>query len=314
MTVGPCTARRPDRHVERGEAVPHPQGGAGARREADHRIPEDVPARRARLQRFPAFPSNPPRLHDQHCSSPAIPAGSSGAIQALTAAGDPIVAPLGPNMLTYNEERFSSCTFQIATQTDGLNHVGVGTTYYNGVQFDDMVADYGTRELGGEHCPPIVTRGVILDIVGLKQDLGETNDLITHNGEAMLSETLPHHAERHRRGHAPRPHQGDPPGRRRPLLHGVDAPRRSGHRRPCEVSRHRARHLPGRDPLPRRQPSRHHRRRLLGAGGRRQRRCDAGQPLPVPPGAPRPARHPHRRGLPHPRAHPRQHLRVRRSW
>ena len=66
----------------------------------------------------------------------------------------------------------------------------MGTTYYNGVQFEDMVAAHRHAQARRRDTAlPIVTRGVILDIVGLKQDLGETNDLITHNGEAMLSET-----------------------------------------------------------------------------------------------------------------------------
>ena len=82
----------------------------------------------------------PPRLHDQHLLVTGNPVGSSGAIQSLDTNGDPVDAPLGPNMLTGHEDRFSDYTFQIATQTDGLNHVGVGTTYYNGVQFDDMLA------------------------------------------------------------------------------------------------------------------------------------------------------------------------------
>ena len=159
---------------------------------------------------FPAYPSIPPRLHEQRLLVTGNPVGTSGAIQSLDANGLPVDVALGPNMLTGHEERFSALTYQIATQTDGLNHVGVGTTYYNGVQFEDMLAAHGTLKLGGEQFPPIVTRGLILDIVGLKVDLEETNDLSTApNGEKILRDdyriTLSD-----RRRHAPRPHLRDP--------------------------------------------------------------------------------------------------------
>ncbi len=99
-------------------------------------------------------------------------------------------APAGPNLVTGHEERFDqNYTYQIATQIDGLNHIGVDTTFYNGIQFADMVADHGTLKLGNETMPPAVTRGVVLDIVGLKLALGETTDVVkAPNGEGVLGD------------------------------------------------------------------------------------------------------------------------------
>ncbi len=134
---------------------------------------------------FPAFPSEPPRLHDMFCYALGFDPGP-----AFTGGGGIVASPdaLGPNQLTGFEERFGeNFTFQIATQIDGLNHIGVGTTYYNGFDaLDDMAAPLGTKKLGNEHMGPIVTRGVIIDIVGLKVANGDTDDYFMVGDNAVL--------------------------------------------------------------------------------------------------------------------------------
>ncbi|MEL6985209.1 MAG: cyclase family protein, partial [Actinomycetota bacterium] len=78
-------------------------------------------------------------------------------------------------------------TFQIATQVDGLNHVGTGQWYYNNNRLDDMITPTGTTVLGNETMGPIATRGVIIDIVGLKVAAGQTDDFfIAGNGQPVL--------------------------------------------------------------------------------------------------------------------------------
>ena len=55
-------------------------------------------------------------------------------------------------------------TLQIGTQLDGLNHLQIGDRFYNGHRARDIVADWGTTKLGIETVPPIVSRGVLVDV------------------------------------------------------------------------------------------------------------------------------------------------------
>jgi kynurenine formamidase len=55
-------------------------------------------------------------------------------------------------------------TFQIGTQLDGLNHLQIGDRFYNGYRACDIVEDWGTNKLGIETVPPILTRGVLVDV------------------------------------------------------------------------------------------------------------------------------------------------------
>ncbi len=134
---------------------------------------------------FPAFPSDPPRLHEMYLyvrgyeAPPEFTAG--GGIQSST-------TPIGPNLVTVHEERFAeNYTFQIATQLDGLNHVGVGQMYYNGNKALDFITPTGTTVLGNETMGPIAARGIVLDIVGLKVATGKTDDyFFAPNGEPVL--------------------------------------------------------------------------------------------------------------------------------
>ncbi|MEM9652513.1 MAG: cyclase family protein [Actinomycetota bacterium] len=134
---------------------------------------------------FPAFPSDPPRLHDMNLYVFGYEAPQEfvdgGGIQS-----SPL--PFGVNNVTGHEERFKeNFTFQIATQVDGLNHVGVGQMYYNGNQALDFITPTGTSVLGNETMGPIATRGIILDVVGLKVAAGATDDFfIAPNGEPVL--------------------------------------------------------------------------------------------------------------------------------
>ena len=52
----------------------------------------------------------------------------------------------------------------IGTQIDGLGHVGLGGKFYNGLTAAEFAAPDGLRKLGTEDIPPIVTRGVLLDV------------------------------------------------------------------------------------------------------------------------------------------------------
>lgn len=59
----------------------------------------------------------------------------------------------------------------VATQIDGLAHITLGEDnhWYNGFQESDWGGDFGVRKCDTPNIPPIVARGVLLDIAGLKE-------------------------------------------------------------------------------------------------------------------------------------------------
>lgn len=58
----------------------------------------------------------------------------------------------------------------VATQIDGLGHAVTGTHnhWYNGFTEEDWGGDFGLRKCDGVSIPPIVTRGVMIDVPGYK--------------------------------------------------------------------------------------------------------------------------------------------------
>lgn len=70
---------------------------------------------------------------------------------------------LGNNHLTYNDDIFTGW-LGIGPQIDGLGHIGVDHTYYNGFKDSEFAKADGLTRLGIEKLPPIVTRGVVLDM------------------------------------------------------------------------------------------------------------------------------------------------------
>lgn len=70
---------------------------------------------------------------------------------------------LGPNKFSLNDEFVSAWT-GVGTQLNGIGHIGIDNVYYNGNKAADFVTVGGVKKLGIEKVPPIVTRGVILDM------------------------------------------------------------------------------------------------------------------------------------------------------
>ena len=70
---------------------------------------------------------------------------------------------LGTNGMTYNDDIFTGW-LGIGPQIDGLGHIGVKHTYYNGFKDSEFAKADGLKKLGLEKLPPIVTRGVLLDM------------------------------------------------------------------------------------------------------------------------------------------------------
>lgn len=70
---------------------------------------------------------------------------------------------LGTNGMTYNDDIFMGW-LGIGPQIDGLGHIGVKHTYYNGLKDSEFAKADGLKKLGIEKLPPMVTRGVLLDM------------------------------------------------------------------------------------------------------------------------------------------------------
>lgn len=83
------------------------------------------------------------------------------------AAGDGSGATQGRNAPTFNDD-WMLTWLGIGTQIDGLGHFGIGHRYYNGVHVSDLWTPAGVTRYGTHTLPPIVTRGVLLDIAGQK--------------------------------------------------------------------------------------------------------------------------------------------------
>ncbi|MDE2005374.1 MAG: cyclase family protein [Rhodospirillales bacterium] len=65
-----------------------------------------------------------------------------------------------------NVERIEM-TAHVGTHIDALGHFSIGERLYNGLETADTVTDWGLARLGIEHLPPMIARGVLLDVAGL---------------------------------------------------------------------------------------------------------------------------------------------------
>lgn len=93
-------------------------------------------------------PAYPPRT----CSIYIVQPGQQGSADGL-----------GPTKTTYNDD-ILNCWVGIGTQMDGLGHIGVGDRYYNGNKWQEFANISGLKKLGADKVPPMVTRGVLLDM------------------------------------------------------------------------------------------------------------------------------------------------------
>ncbi len=70
---------------------------------------------------------------------------------------------LGANRATANDDLLYTW-MGIGSQLDGLGHLGVDHVYYNGHKAKDFVTPKGLTALSTDQVPPIVSRGVLLDM------------------------------------------------------------------------------------------------------------------------------------------------------
>jgi kynurenine formamidase len=71
--------------------------------------------------------------------------------------------PWGTNKATGNDDLLFTW-LGIGSQIDGLGHVGINHVYYNGNKARDFVKTTGLTKLSTDKIPPIVTRGVLIDM------------------------------------------------------------------------------------------------------------------------------------------------------
>ncbi|MEZ5563010.1 MAG: cyclase family protein [Gammaproteobacteria bacterium] len=99
-------------------------------------------------------PATPPRSH-RKASVTVVQAGF----------GDG--RPFGPNQFTANDD--AVYLWQgLGTQIDGFAHAGINFRYYNGVPASEFVRAGGVTKFSVHDIPPLVARGVVLDLAGAR--------------------------------------------------------------------------------------------------------------------------------------------------
>lgn len=94
-------------------------------------------------------------------TSPAYPPRSYS--MTVLQLDDGTGTPLGINKATGNDD-LMNLWMGIGSQIDGLGHMGINHTYYNGNHASDFVTPKGLTKLSIDKLPPIVSRGVLLDM------------------------------------------------------------------------------------------------------------------------------------------------------
>lgn len=82
-------------------------------------------------------------------------------------AGDGSGATQGTNKMTFNDDWIMTW-IGIGSQIDGLGHLGIDHRYYNGTHVSEFWVADGLTKFGIDTLPPIVTRGVLLDIAAYR--------------------------------------------------------------------------------------------------------------------------------------------------
>lgn len=94
-------------------------------------------------------------------TSPAYPPRSYS--MTILQLDDGTGTPLGINKATGNDD-LMNLWMGIGSQIDGLGHMGINHVYYNGNHASDFVTPKGLTKLSIDKLPPIVSRGVLLDM------------------------------------------------------------------------------------------------------------------------------------------------------
>ncbi len=119
---------------------------------------------------YKGFPAYPPR----------------GVFVWLLVHGLTVDPPRGYDKATDMEE-FVAMSTGLSTQLDGFAHVGHNHVFYNATKQSDIVSASGAKKFGMETVPPIVTRGVLVDMVDfLGRNLEPTEEISLADFKACL--------------------------------------------------------------------------------------------------------------------------------
>ena len=106
----------------------------------------------------------------------------------LSIPGAPSWGPMGENRLAWNEDYISGHLTQDGTQMDSLAHMATvrgkngdmnEVRYYNGLSQTEIGTGRGFIKLGAENMLPVFTRGILIDLAGLKGRMLEKGEAIT---------------------------------------------------------------------------------------------------------------------------------------
>ncbi|NKC00816.1 MAG: cyclase family protein [Pseudomonadales bacterium] len=97
-------------------------------------------------------------------TSPAYPPRSYS--MTILQLDDGTGTPLGSNKATGNDD-LMNLWMGIGSQIDGLGHMGENHVYYNATHARDFITPKGLTKFSIHELPPIVTRGILLDMTKL---------------------------------------------------------------------------------------------------------------------------------------------------
>ncbi len=96
-------------------------------------------------------------------------------VEQLAPAGGP------PNLALYDDAYTLSA--HTGTHIDALNHLGRGEKIFNGYDAPTYLSDKGWTKAGVDAIPPIITRGILIDVAG-EQDV----DMLPHSYEITVED------------------------------------------------------------------------------------------------------------------------------
>lgn len=97
--------------------------------------------------------------------------------------------PLGSSKVTANDD-WALVFMGVGSQLDGLGHVGIDHVYYNGNHVSEFFHPGGLKSFGTDAIPPIVARGIVLDIVAYMK-ANDPSKVMTAGSFEMLKEGTP---------------------------------------------------------------------------------------------------------------------------
>ncbi|MDG6941413.1 MAG: cyclase family protein [Nitrososphaerota archaeon] len=104
-----------------------------------------------------------------------------------------------PEMLEYfsrsfpntNRIAFTNLRMEMSDHTgthiDGLNHAAIGNRFYNGVDTRRVTTTRGTKKLGMETMPPLISRGVLIDMT-LNHEYNEREVITLDDCRSVLAQ------------------------------------------------------------------------------------------------------------------------------